>query len=62
MDWFTYIVYGLTPIVLFYGVGIIIVSIILKLLIDSWADHRRKLSTQREYNDMLYDAAKGRRF
>jgi len=62
MEWFTYIVYGLAPIVLFYGVGIIIVSMVLKLLIDSWVNHRRKLSSAKELELMYEEAAKARRF
>lgn len=61
MEWFTYLVYGLSPIVLFTGVGFIIVSIVLKLLIDSWARSRNRMAYSKEM-DLMYDAAKGRRF
>jgi len=48
MEWFTYIVYGLIPIILFYGIGIIVLSVIIKLLIDSWARTRNKIAYSRE--------------
>jgi len=48
MEWFTFIVYGILPIILFYTIGIIIVLIIMKLLIDSWKSRRNKLSWAKE--------------
>lgn len=60
MEWFTYIVYGLIPIVLFYGIGIIVLSIIIKLLIDSWARTRYKMSIVKDWKLAEEDPLKKR--
>lgn len=36
MEWFTFLVYGIVPIIIFYSIGIFVLRLIFKLLIDSW--------------------------
>jgi len=62
MEWFTYIVYGLAPIIIFSVIGFVIINIIMKLLIDSWSNTRRKIATAKELQLMQDDMSRGRRF
>jgi len=55
MDWFTYIVYGLVAIILFASIGIIMIRIFFKLLIDSWQKQQYDWSR----NDKVFSEMKG---
>lgn len=62
MEWFTYIAYGMIPILFFAATGLIIIRITIRLLIDSWATARNKISYHKELQLMEETATRGRRF